>query len=1065
MDRSTRNQRCGRRTPVLPVAIAAAMLALLAARDGKAQPGEEVPRPSYYAAVDALYSGDYRDAERALRREVQRAIKTAQARWIDSISSHAMLGEVLYYQGRNAEALAEFDQACQLVLAYPDWLLRVRFQQPVRPDPNRARHAPPWGRSDRQFMFGQLPPTELVLIGQVDQSQAVRQGGVVSMPQFWRVNIVEIVRTSALAIRRRNEILGPLAKYDPISKDLADLFSRGDLAPRSHWSGAWIELEYSLALAGMGRTDEARAHLARAVLLDGQYDHPLTCVALLEQGRLAMAGGDSRAAAQFFGEAGISAFYYDNTDVMSESLWLGWVNHMASSQGLYPPLPRAAASADSAGLRHISVRLQLAQAESLIGLGQVQQAAALLDQTARRMGDMRFGLPGIHQAYLEAQVHFQQGGVAAGNETLGKSLVAQAAASLRNFQIGRTNDLFDMRVILARTAAELYEKLLADPTPAEWTTWPLDAIAVLKTPHDAAFDRWLGAALERNDVPLAIEISERTKRHRFLASLPLGGRLAALRAILEAPPADLTREQLLEQQALLAGFPDYRELEAAGQKLADELRAGPIVAQDGDDSSPQRVARGDRAIADSFSAWDANAQQREQMLLAMALRRLPSSMVFPPLRTTEQLQQSLSEGEALAVFHAAGDRLLGFLVSSTDTHIWEVSDQRRLQTAVGTFLRDLGNYGPTRSLSFEDLQDKTWRESGEKLFGQLFGDSRLYLAKTKSLVIVPDGWLWYLPFEALVTPDARTQNLLSDRLLVRYGPTAALAVGDERPLRRTQHTGIAANDLAWFDSDASREKALRQLDKAVSGPVRLPSPMPEPGPLVAPLLDELVNLDDVDSSGGGAYDWSPLPPGTLPKAWSRSGATDTLFSWFALPYGGPERVVLAGFATAAENGLKGSRRGGHRPPPGSEMFLSVCGLMSSGARTILLSRWRTGGQTNFDLVREFVQELPNTSAVESWRRSVLLARESPLEPNREPRVKKSDESGEPPTADHPFFWAGYLLIDTGPQPAQDEEAEEALEAADKEAAEAATGADKSPPAKPAGQPGDAATKALPPPSQ
>ena len=47
--------------------------------------------------------------------------------------------------------------------------------------------------------------------------------------------------------------------------------------------------------------------------------------------------------------------------------------------------------------------------------------------------------------------------------------------------------------------------------------------------------------------------------------------------------------------------------------------------------------------------------------------------------------------------------------------------------------------------------------------------------------------------------------------------------------------------------------------------------------------------------------------------------------------------------------------------PGNEVFLSVCGLMANGARTMLLSRWRTGGQTSFDLVREFIQELADTA--------------------------------------------------------------------------------------------------------
>jgi tetratricopeptide (TPR) repeat protein len=986
--------------------MAAVMLALLAAGDVMAQPGEEVPRPRYYAAAGAIYEGDYRDAERALRREVQGAIKTPQARWIDSICPHAMLGEVLYQEGRNAEALAEFDQACRLVLAYPDWLMRVRFQQPPRQDSNRARREPPWGRGERQSAFAQLPATELVMVGDRDVSRAFQQGGVAAPAQFWRVNIVEIVRTATLAMRRRNEILGPLAKYDPISKDLADLFSRGNLAPPNHWSGAWVELEYGVALSGMGRADEARAHLARAVLLEGRYDHPLTCVALLEQGRLAMAGGDARAAEQFFREASTSAFYYDNPDVVAESLWLGWVNHVTNGQGAYGPLPAAAAWADAAGLHHISVRLQLAQAESLIGMGQAAQADALLKQAARRMGEMRGGLSAIYQAYLEAVVQFQQGRVPAGNEALTRALAGQSAASLRNFQITRTNDLYDAGSVLARTAAELYGTLLADPTPTEWVAWPLEAIAVLQTSQESAFDHWLAAALEREDASLAVEISERAKRRRFLTSQPLGGRLAALVAILESPESELSHEQLAQRQALLAAFPDYRELEAAGRQLADDLRAGPIVAQDGG-----------RATADRFDEWSDNAHEREQMLLAMSLARVPSSIVFPPLRTTQELQQALGEGEALVIFHDTDDRLLGLLVSRTDTHAWEVDD-RRLRNDVGTFLQDLGNFNPTRAISLQQLSDKTWRESGQKLFTQLFADSRLYLPQTKSLNIVPDGWLWYLPFDALVTPDGEPPSLLSDRVLVFYGPTAALAVGDLRPLRRAQHTGIVANDLAWIDSDAGREDALEQLEKAVSGPVRIPSPMPEPGWLVAPLLDELISVDEVGGEGGG-FGWSPLPPSTTAR--SRGGEPDSLLGWFGLPYGGPERVVLAGFSTSADDGLKGARGSAHRPPPGSEVFQAVCGLMANGARTILLSRWRTGGQVNFDLVREFVQELANAPAVEAWRRSVLLAREAPLELAREPRVKKSDESGGPLSADYPFFWAGYLLVDNAPRVSADQD--------------------------------------------
>ena len=95
--------------------------------------------------------------------------------------------------------------------------------------------------------------------------------------------------------------------------------------------------------------------------------------------------------------------------------------------------------------------------------------------------------------------------------------------------------------------------------------------------------------------------------------------------------------------------------------------------------------------------------------------------------------------------------------------------------------------------------------------------------------------------------------------------------------------------------------------------------------------------------------------------------------------------------------------------------------MASGARTVLLTRWRTSGQTNLEIVREFVQELPDNSAAAAWQRSIALARELPLDASQEPRLKKLDDSAEATKASHPFFWAGYMLLDTGTRPARETE--------------------------------------------
>jgi hypothetical protein len=980
----------------------AVLSALLFGRPAKAQVGDEIPSANYYAGVAAIYLGEYREAERELRRESQRGLRTTLARWVDSVCYHAMLGEVLYHQGRNAEALAQFDQACQYLLAYPNWMTRVNFQRPPVADPNPARRVAPWGATTRTSVPAQFPRTEQVAFGQLNNSQVLQRGGVFAAPEYRRVNVQEIIRAAALALRRRADLLGPLAPQDKLFKDLSSVLAAGNLTPPNHWSIAWVDLQRGLVHAALGQLDQASNALNRAALAGGQFDHPLTCVALLEQGRLAMRAGNGQAAAQFFHEASLSAYYFENWDALTESVWLGWVNHMAhGGNGLYAPLEPVAAWAQLNRLQHISVKLRLAQAESLLWLDELPQAAALLGGGARPLGQMNGSIAGIHHLYLQAVTHYLQGRAGPGGEVLSQALTAQAAASLRNFQIGLTGSLYDAGDVVSREAVALYERLLADPLPAEWAYQPLDVMAVLSTPHDGAFDRWLHAALDRKDVPSALDVAERAKRRRFLASQPLGGRLIALRAILEAPERDLSREAILQRQHFLAAFPVYRQLASAGERLSSELRAGPVIARPEEDPKP---------LNQRYEEWRANAEERERLLMQIALRRLPSSLEFPCWRKTADLQQALSEGQALVVFHAAGEQVQGFLITSGGTHTWSLGGVRPLRTKVGEYLRDIGNFGAGRTLPVDELARNVWHKSGNELYKAIFAESRLDTASTTELIIVPDDALWNVPFEALIPDAADPEQPLGVRLPIRYGPTAALVLGGSRGFRRPQHTAIVGGEFNVEEAVTGGEDLLAELEKLVAGPLRLGQPLSQPGYLVAPLVDMLIVLDDVSIERAAANGWSPFPR-------SPAGAADTLGAWSALPYGGPERVIVTTYATEAELGNRGTRRGS-AAPPGTDVFRTVCHLMASDAQTILLTRWRTGGRTNFNLVREFVQELPHSSAADAWRRAVLLAREAPLDINREPRLKRSSDESGPPTASHPFFWAGYLLVDTGAEAAE-----------------------------------------------
>jgi hypothetical protein len=252
------------------------------------------------------------------------------------------------------------------------------------------------------------------------------------------------------------------------------------------------------------------------------------------------------------------------------------------------------------------------------------------------------------------------------------------------------------------------------------------------------------------------------------------------------------------------------------------------------------------------------------------------------------------------------------------------------------------------------------------------------------------------------------------------------------------------------DDTADATDTAEKLRKVLGEVTELQSSLPAPGTLLSALGRRTLVLHDAGDSGRSPYDWAPLQL-------DQDKPGNSLAQWIALPWGAPEQIVIPAFHTGAESALR-------KGATGDEIFLSVCGLMASGCRTILISRWRTGGQSAFDLSREFTQELPFVSAANAWQRSVQLLWERELRLDREPRVKVSNVE-ESIKATHPFFWAGYLLVDTGALTKAEEEA--AKEAAEKAGATAKKGEPvKGAPAKdaaPKSEPvKDAAPKSEPP---
>ena len=970
------------------------------------QLADTIPSQAYYRAINDLYEGEYRDALQALNRETRGAVRFGVTdRWIDSICYHAMTGEVLYHAGQPSLALEHFDQASAMFLLDPRWMLQIRFTTEPKPDTNLARKAVPWGTSTRQYTLGNIPEQMSIQLGDdlATQSQVAQQGGVLRQMQMWQIDAVEIIRATALTIRRRNELLGPLAPHDPISREMVNKLSSG-IAPPNHWSNAWADLLLGIAYAGQGNLDQANSLLQRSERLAGRFDHPLTCVALLEQGRLAMEAGKADLADQLFAEATYSAFYYEDPGVIDDAFRLASQNRLGSpNPEPNPALDSAAAWARRERFDHIFARLSFARAEEWMNAGNWRAAASTLQAGQARLQDARTGLLGLWSNYLEAHVLAELGKPTAIN-VLNETLANQIGMSNRTLQLNLADRWFDQQQLRASSANEVYRTLLSDPVAADWAFHPLQTLAYMKTPLDASFDRWLVALQERKDRLAALEVTDLAKRRRYFSALTLGGRLGALREMLESPTNILTPAERSLRDDLLVRYPAYRDLLQSGRHIQSQLR---------DEWKPGLSKDDQQDLAKLWKQWSENLVERESLLGQMSLSRTASQFGFPRTMSTAELQGYLQPGQAVVVFHETGSGLLGFLVTDRASTSWNCGPSTAIARLLSKFLRDLGSNDRNNPVDEKQLNSTEWMESGQELFHALFDGSSIDPDSMDELVVVPDGLVWYVPINALpIKLEDRTVELTS-LSRVRVVPTMGLAFGHAQPWRRIRHTSIVGDELVPADKDEAKAELLEPLQTAMKHLIELPNPAPVATPVIASLLDELVVLDEFDIDRDEPFSWSPIPN-------AREGHDGELAAWLALPLSGPQRLVFAGAHTIAENGGKTSRRRSSQAPPGNELFLASCGLMSTGAQTILLSRWRVGGESTIELVREFVQELPRTSAADAWQRCIEVAKELPLEPALEPRLSK-DVGDEPPTAGFPFFWAGYLLVDTGEPPAPKEQ--------------------------------------------
>ena len=977
--------------------------------------GRTVPSQAYDLAQNALASGNFSDALELAEQEYKGCMKFGADRWIDSTAAAAIVGECCFEKGRYRDAIGFYNEAIIRAASHGNWLEDIRFpSQPLHIKNSRPQQL--WGQSPREIKISDLPDRMSIRLGTSDPQSVLQSGGVLAAPIDYPIRPQEVMRSLAISLYRRADLLGPMAR-DGNALEAISAWLQKRPAPQNHFSQAWIDVCLGIVYWSQARNEQALPLLKRGLLLEGQFDHPLTPWALLVGGRIALDAGQYETAKTTLEQATFAAAAQGDARALEESFRWSTHAHLAFDNTL-PKSVIPAISWSEKQLRSLSLRLLSTTASVRAEQGNIQEAARSLVKLNQSLSssELALGRCGAYSRYTAALIAYAAGNDGRGDAEYAKALTLARGCSARLFQ----TQLFTESLVRGestysdREASDLFKVLLADPLPFAIQTDPLDAIAVISTDRTSAFSAWLAVTQKifltnsRGDEAWLNAI-ENQRRNSWLTHQPLGGRRNNLLKLLTTTTGNSDELTALRKR-VLARYPDVATnlseinvIRSLLQKSLWEFRHMPRDTPVPDDS-------------ETWKDFAARSQTLENQIDFIAAGRNVIPLEFPPLFGTTEIRNRLVGKQRLLSFTWTNFGLFASLEAPKQAASWKVKRPDEVRKKIIEMTRSLSLYHPLRPVETGRLDSQEWQTHAAALTTLLFEDSGVSLERHHEfdeLIIVPDGLLWYLPFELLAI-TTKEKNLhgathlrLKDTCQIRYSPTRSLAVGNRHKATAPHIIAVQASLTYRNNSPEQSSALLERIDTAIENAVFLKSQTPKiPIGISASLADTLVIFDEL-SANGKITD--------RPLIAADAGRPGMSFNdWLAAPQKAARCAVLTGLQTQASEGLnKATDR------PGNDLFMTAMDLLATGTETAVISRWNVGGRIGIDLGIEFIKDRQHEGirdnllpAAVSWQRAVDLVTAEQPDFNQEPRIKITS-SVIPQDATHPFFWAGYTLIDCG----------------------------------------------------
>jgi len=975
----------------LPVCLAVLLTVLvsLVGIDPCVAQSSSLPNQNYYIAFARFLEADYKDAERDFRSAERSAYKVGNQRYVDSICFWTMRAECHFHMGNYAEAVNLYEQALNLYLFHQNngWQSKIDTQAVTvqRDDAGLSRARINWGNPS--LKTARVPTNFQVRFGTEDVIGTIQRGGVILEAEIRQVGVSEIMRCVALCLHRRRYIKGPITKIDPLTSRIVAGMQKaraGDGSVLGCYNGVCLGIAY----ASQEEWAKATQIFKRSLLLPGGLNHPLTPVGLLESAYIGLANDNDGVASTLALEASYSAAVFNQFDLVSEALTVGTMVHLKTNRSVYPPLKNSIAWArlNNANLMEATSIVRLAECLSEAGeLNLSQQTLQRTSQVINRRNTLAQSVVGARVKYVTALNQFLATDFAGGSKTLAAAIKHFNTGSLWLYRLKLADKLAVSGAATPRQIDQLYESLLHDPTDSDWKIDPFEAITFLATPHVASMEWWFETAITRRDMRQAFDIAELTRRHRFFANLPMGGRLMAFRWLLHAPDSALSKNALKQRTNFFNRNSNYKLSVDRAKELETQLQQIPLNTEPKSEDAIER-----NKLLGELAKLSAT---QETVLSSMSLRREPAEMVFPPSYSEAQIRNTIRPDQLALITMATSKGYHFFLLNQKSLQYVTFIKTRTMHREISTWLKAIG--GNQASVDDKLITGKDWQEDSksiaEVLFAKVLPDQ---WSQLKELVIVPDGALWYLPFEALLVGSTENEELLSEKVGVRYCPTASLAFGGQRPVQELSNLLVLTGNLSPKTEAELATTEYEEIFDAIPEAQEWKS-VDLSSNLLGTQIDRLLAWTYIRSSKNAPLATSPL---STEKQKFDNGS---LNAWMKLPWGAPQHMVLPGYQSPGIT-LKG--RGA-----GSDLFLTTTGLMAAGSRTILISRWNTAGKTSFGLTGNYTAKIKSDGNLAALAQARQLVRESDLDLENEPRLRANGVDVAI-KAEHPFFWASPMLL-------------------------------------------------------